>query len=80
MKKARRTLLFILIIILLLIPFEIDGKYVAVLWSRERNKVIVENNIGGVDSHVRYYYEYKYRVLFFTFTTKNDFKTDTAQL
>ncbi len=80
MKKFRRILIIILIIILLVIPVEIDGKYVAVLWSRERNRVIVEDNLGGIDAHVRYYYEYKYRAFFFTFTTKDDLKTDTAQL
>ena len=69
-----------MLLIICMIPVEIDGRYEAVLWGRKREMNIVENNIGGISDHVRYYYVYKYRIVFFTITVEDSSNITTAQL
>lgn len=80
MKKSIKIAILLLLLIIFMIPVEIDGRYEAVLWGRKREMKIVENNLGGISDHVRYYYVYKYRIIFFTITVEDSSNIDTAQL
>lgn len=63
--KWRYILIGILVFLLMMIPFPIHDvtgtttKYVAVLWSFRRDKVVLEQDVGGVDDHVKYRIVYR---------------------
>lgn len=76
--KWRYILIGILVFLLMMIPFPIHDvtgtttKYVAVLWSFRRGKVVLEQDVGGVDDHVKYRIVYRGRIFVFPYAIEDD--------
>lgn len=76
--KWQYILIGILVFLLMMIPFPIHDafgtttKYVAVLWSFRRDKVVLEQDIGGESNHVKYYIVYRGRIFVFPYAIEDD--------
>lgn len=75
-KSKRRPFLTIIAIgficILFMIPISTENHgYQAVLWGFEREHVILEENVGGIDGHTRYYNNFRIRILCFFMTVEH---------
>ena len=81
MKKTRKVIFITLIAILLIIPIPLNGngRYEAILWGRRRDRVVVEQNIGGIEGRVKYYNVYKYRIIFLPITIEDKSHIYSAQ-
>lgn len=81
MKKIRKVIFIIIIAILLIIPIPLNGngRYEAILWGRRIDRVVVEQNIGGIEDHVKYYNVYKYRIIFLPITIEDNSHIYSAQ-
>lgn len=83
--RCRYVLLGILVFLLMMIPFPIQDttgtttKYVAVLWSFRRDKVVLEQDVGGEFNHVKYYIVYRGRILVFPYAIADKDEVRYAQ-
>lgn len=76
--KWRYILIGILVFLLMMIPFPIHDttgtttKYVAVLWSFRRDKVVLEQDVDGEFNHVKYHIVYRGRIFVFPYAIEDD--------
>ncbi|WP_295214083.1 hypothetical protein [Ruminococcus sp.] len=76
--KWRYILIGILVFLLMMIPFPVHDatgttvKYVAVLWSFRRDKVVLEEDVGGEWNHVKYRIVYRGRIFVFPYAIEDD--------